>query len=351
MFILMLKHTLHHSVATIQILLLIFFSSCNPAQPSQPYEFFGISMTMEYRILIGDNITSSDDKLMIERIIIATFSEINETYNKWNPQSELSRLNRLKAGEIHPISPKMSQFLSETSKVVTLSEGQFDPTIEPLQKIWKEKLASGVLPKDEEIAKILPAIGWNNIHFNQKTFCKDHDATALDLGGIAKGYCIDLLTERLQKAGFINLFIEWGGEIRTSGQHPSGRPWRIFISRLGDKDSAHAIDELDLINQAIATSGDYLQYWDVLEKGEKVRYTHIFDPHTYHPILVKETSIASVSVLAPNCALADALATAAMLFPSVKEAEEWSTKVRKTYPETAFWITARKTEVQIAPKK
>lgn len=315
--------------------------SCNSAEPIQPHSFSGVTMTMEYRILIGDRWEFPEDVQIVKQIIDSTFAEIDAIYNKWNPDSELSQLNRLKAGERRPISAKLEHFLAHTAEIVALSEGRFDPTIEPLQKRWKEKLALGMTPTQEEIEAILPAVGWNHIHFHEGVFYKDHDATALDLGGIAKGYCIDLLIERLQKAGFSHLFVEWGGEIRAAGRHPSGRPWRIFISRLGDQDPVNAIDQLDLVDQAIATSGDYLQYWEVQEKGAPIRYTHIFDPHGHRPLPVNETSIASVSVAASSCMLADGLATAAMIFPSVTEAESWTNRVRQRHPDSTFWIISR----------
>ena len=60
---------------------------------------------------------------------------------------------------------------------------------------------------------------------------------------------------------------------------------------------------LALSNQAVSTSGDYQKYFED-EQGR--RWCHIFDPKTGHPVQHK---LASVSVVAPSCALADGLST------------------------------------------
>lgn len=133
--------------------------------------------------------------------------------------------------------------------------------------------------------------------------------------------------------------MEWGGEIRASGQHPDKRPWKIFISRLGDPDPSHAIATVELHDQAIATSGDYMQFWKVtLPGGGERLYFHIINPTTYRPLIATTTSIASVSVLASTCTFADGIAKVGMMFPTVKEAEKWADEIHSQYPDTQFWF-------------
>ena len=154
----------------------------------------------------------------------------------------------------------------------------------------------------------------------------------------------DFAVESLNQAGFPDVFVEWGGEIRATGQHPDGRPWNIFISRLGDLDPRHAIAFVSLNNEAIASSGDYLQNWTVRTGGlcsSQNTYCHIMDPWTFQPLKIEKNTIASASVSAPTCAFADGLATAAMLFSSIEEAKAWSEKIREKHPEVAFWFAVR----------
>ncbi len=307
--------------------------------------FGGTAMTIEYKIIIGHPLTK-ESQIRIEKIIAGAFQEIDAVFNKWNPDSEISRINRLKANVPATISSELQNFLTFTQQIVELSEGRFDPTIEPAQKLWKNALEQGHTPSDKEVADVSDVIGWNKIHFAEGLFVKDHDQTSLDLGGIAKGYCVDLLVERLNDAGYSDVYVEWGGEIRANGQHPDQRPWTIFISRLGDTNPEHAVATLGLKDQAIATSGDYLQNWTIphAKKNQDeglITYFHIVDPKTARPLVADQKTIASVSVIAGNCALADGLATAAMLFPSVEEAQSWADKVKNKHPEIAFWLISR----------
>ena len=356
-------------------------------------------MTIPYRILIGDPLNARE-KEIVTNIIADTFDEVDRIYNKWNPSSEISRLNRLKAGVRVSISPEMEMLLTMTNEIVMLTDYRFDPTIEPLQAIWKKYLIENKIPPEEEIQAVAKSIGWNHIHFEKGIFYKDSDLVSLDLGGIAKGYCVDLLVKRLNEAHFKNVFVDWGGEIKAIGEHPQKRPWMIFISRLGDANPEQAIAIVPLSDQAIATSGDYLQNWSIkpiktrvldkqcslferdflsglkifstpiagvlqarknfseqeekiLEEAhclsktrvrseEDIIYYHIIDPVTLAPRISTKKSVASASVLAPSCAFADGLATAAMMFSNVQEAEQWSDRLKKFYPEIKFWLISRK---------
>ncbi|MBA2727329.1 MAG: FAD:protein FMN transferase [Parachlamydiaceae bacterium] len=297
-------------------------------------------MTISYRVIVGKRLLADEIKA-VEVIIQAVFSEIDDLFNNWNPKSEISRLNRLKEHVKVPISSKMYDFLGQVEGIVTLTKGLFDPTIHPLYELWKSKLQGGSIPTSTEIKALSPAVGWDKIHFQDQIFFKDHDKTSLDLGGIAKGHCVDLIVERLINAKFSDLYVEWGGEIRTSGQHPDHRPWRVFISRLGDRNRQRGIGEVDLVNVALATSGDYLQNWSVNIDGKRVSYSHIIDPRTYYPLRMAHGSIASASIMAPSCAMADGIATAVMLLDNVGEAEIWIKQLQKQYPVYECWLHSR----------
>ncbi|MEZ5314643.1 MAG: FAD:protein FMN transferase [Chlamydiales bacterium] len=263
---------------------------------SAPQHLNGIAMTMTYTVQIGD---PNPDLLLVKEIITSTFSEIDKIYNNWNPQSEVSQLNCLSANEKYWLSPELANFLQLVEQIVELTEGRFDPTIGSI----KEDLFKKHLQSEQNF------IGWKTIHLEGNCFWKEHCETLLDLGGIAKGYAVDLLIERLQDAGFQNLFVEWGGEIRVTGQHPQQRPWRVAI---------FGGEIVELNEEAIATSGNYFQKWTI----EGKTYTHIIDPKTTLPLT--EGSIESASVVMKTCCEADAVATALMLFSSEEEAYLWA---------------------------
>jgi FAD:protein FMN transferase len=326
-------------VRGVLLLLTALLFGCQNMQ--NPTIFSGTAMTIDYKILIGQSI-SQHEKIKISTIINETFNEVDSIYNKWNPHSELAKLNDLKANIHVPLSSQMENFLKLTQSIVTLSEGRFDPTIEPIQQLWKHSLEKGYAATDIGIAMLLPSIGWDKIHIVNGFFSKDHDQTRLDLGGIAKGYCVDLLVERLNAVGYPHVFVEWGGEIRASGKHPDQRPWTVFISHLGDTNPENAIAIIPLNNSAIATSGDYLQNWTLqLEAQEKITYFHIFNPKTGMPLIANNKSIASASILAQSCAFADGIATAAMMFPTLSKAEEWLDSLKAKYPQITYWLISR----------
>lgn len=299
-------------------LTLLVFAGCSPQPEARRHN--GIAMTIEYNIIVENQYSAH----MVDTIIQETFLEVNAIHNKWNPSSELSRLNQGKGGT-YAISPKLENLLLLTDRVVQVTEGRFDPTIEPLQRLYKNGI-----PSQEQVDQVI--VGWDKIHLSPGQIEKQN-GLELDLGGIAKGYAVDLLVDNLNAAGLKNVFVEWGGEIRATGRHPSGRTWNISITKLDDKENS--ITTLGLTNQAAATSGDYLQFWKV---GDE-RFFHIYDPVTKRPL--KQGVIASATVVADTCAFADGLATAAMMFETEAEAIAWLERVRKQYPEVQYWLQTR----------
>lgn len=307
----------------------ILLFACEKKDSKNLASFEGVQMTMSYRVHIG-GLLQSQDKQKASTIIQQVFHEIDTIYNHWNPESELSHLNAAKAEIKQPISTDLSAFLFRTGEIVQLTGGRFDPTIAPLLKVWRNSLRDGKLPSDGEITAAAESVGWDKVHICDGLFWKDHEGTNLDLGGIVKGYTIDLIVERLNAAGYENVFVEWGGEIRASGSHPEGRPWRVGI----DNGKSEIVD---LIDSAIASSGDYFQNWTV----EGVTYFHIIDPKKFSPLIAADCSICSATVTAESCCLADALATAAMLFSNEEESKEWLRQIQTTIPSIHYWVLSR----------
>ncbi len=318
------------------VIFFLIFAACERNPPTKTTVFSGNVMTINYRIVIGSTLTP-EQTVEVETIISQTFHEINTTYNKWNPDSELSTLNNLGENQTVKLSPPLYQFLQLTDKVVKLSGGRFDPTIETVQTLWKNSLQKGQFPNESEIAALSNAVGWNKIHFEGGIFSKDFQATQLDLGGIAKGYAVDLLVENLASQGHSSIYVEWGGEIRTHGKHPQNRPWKVFISRLDDTNPNHAIAFVEMTNESLATSGDYLQKWSVA--GDE--YFHVIDATTLKPLKITKNSISSASVSTKECAVADALATAALTFATEDEAAEWLESIKIEYPELRYWLLTK----------
>jgi thiamine biosynthesis lipoprotein len=313
------------------IFLLLLLISCQERE-SNLTTLSGVAMTIPYTIHVAGGL-HGEKKERCEALIGQTFEKVNRIYNKWNPESELSSLNRLKAFEKRKISKELFELLELSNQIVILSQGRFDPTIEPLQALWKLSEAS---PTPLEQREVLPLLGWEKIHFDDGIFYKEHDLTALDLGAIAKGLAVDLLAEGLEQEGFSPCFVEWGGEIRAVGAHPEGRPWTIFISRFGDPDPDHSIATLPLDERGVATSGDYNQ---IMIKGGK-KLSHIYSRSKLSPLPIEKNGIKSATVIAPSCAMADALATCCFLFETTKECIAWAEHVQEEHPDVRFILAA-----------
>lgn len=298
------------------LLVMFFVLSCSSESSPSLYEFTGIVMTVPYRILIGHPL-SDNDIVLITKTIHSVFEEIDRTLNRWNPNSEVSKINRLKAHVPFSISQQMQEFLNRCAYFVALSKGQFDPTIEPLQCYWKGCFEYGMLPSQDVLNELIPTIGWNNIIIKDGTLQKKYDMTGLDFGGIAKGYAVDLMTQRISSLGFTSLYVDWGGEIRTLALHPEGRPWRVYVRDPENQDPINAIAILTLCNESLATSGDYLQKWTL---GNKT-YTHVIDLGTMQPLMLSENTITSVSVKSQECVVADVIATILMMSKDLEHAK------------------------------
>lgn len=293
-------------------------------------------MSIAYRVLVGSPL-GVDGQRSCQEIIDAVFDEIDAVYNEWNPDSEISQLNQADAATPIPLSDGLEGLFTSVDDIVRLSGGKFDPTVEPLIRLWRENLEGGRIPSDADCAFIADSVGWDKIHHEDGLFSKDCDRTQISLSAIAKGLCVDMISERLTEAGYRDTFVEWGGEIRSHGHHPEGRPWRVLVT--SDGSPSHATKVVDLVDQAIATSGVCHQQWHVEDSAHNTKtFTHIIDPTMQRPLEVGEGNIVSATVIAPTCALADSIATAAMLFPSVADAAQWVQELQQTHPQIQIWL-------------
>jgi thiamine biosynthesis lipoprotein len=169
------------------------------------------------------------------------------------------------------------------------------------------------VPLPEEIAARLADVGFENIEIRDAgALVKRRASVSLNLSSIAKGFGVDQVADVIRQAGFEDFLVEIGGEVCAAGVRPDGRPWRVGINR---PQPGARPDELykviPLQNQALATSGDYRQFF--VQDG--VRYSHIIDPRTGYPVTNR---VVSVSVVAETCTFADGLATAVMVMGAEK---------------------------------
>jgi len=230
-------------------------------------------------------------------------AELEQIFSRFQPESQLSQLNQV--GFLENASPEMLQVLALSHQVSLWSNGAFDITIKPLVDLYfANHTRMGALPSSQEVDEARQLVDYRRIQVNSKQVTLSQPGMSLTMDGIAKGYIVDAGVAKLRELGFTNVLVEAGGDLVTCGEEQPGKHgWQVGIqsprsSRPG------IIERLSTSGQAIATSGDYQQTFT-----PDFTHHHIIDPRTGY----SGSEIASATVTAPTAALADALATSAMV--------------------------------------
>lgn len=267
----------------------------------------GKTMGTTWSALLGKP-SSAAESAALTALLQQKLDWINKLMSTYDPDSEISRFNDSSSTGWITVSPETAQVVALAQEISRLSGGAFDVTVGPLVDLWgfgpvprKERL-----PSENEIAAIRRQIGYGHLQVRQTppALRKEIPGLRIDLSAIAKGYAVDLLAEILTAHGFKDMVVEIGGEMVVKGRNPDGRPWRIAVEKPAPGQRA-AEKIFSLTDTGMATSGNYRNFF--VEGGQ--RYGHTIDPATGRPVRHK---LASVTVLAPTCARADALATALM---------------------------------------
>jgi FAD:protein FMN transferase len=236
--------------------------------------------------------------------------QVNESLSTYREGSEINRFSRFsRTGVEFPVSRDFVQVMRSAARVHELSGGAWDGTVRPLVDLW----GFGPLPpareppKADRIEDLRRQVGFDRIEIRPGALVKREASVTLDLSSIAKGYGVDEVAELIRSEGYSGFLVEIGGEVYAAGSRRGGGPWRVGINR---PRASAAPDELyrvaPLRDAALATSGDYRSFF----VRDGVRYSHVLDPRTGRPVT---NGVVSVSVLAPDCTLADGLATAVMV--------------------------------------
>lgn len=299
--------TIKHPILVLS-LFSFFLLTCHRITPSDRLlEFQGETMGTYYSVKVvrQKNLKKSSPPDALQSGIDYRLRKLNNQMSTYLPESELSRFNTFRDTTWFPVSPALFKVMKEAIRISRLSEGAFDMTVGPLVNLWGfgPTTREDHIPPEDQIQQALKLVGYEKILLkaNPPRVKKQMVKMYCDLSGIAKGYGVDLVADYLDSLGFTNYLVEIGGEIRTKGRSQLGQFWRVGISTPDNQFGLQKI--LSLQNTAIATSGDYRNYF---EKNGK-RYSHTIDPKTGRPVTHK---LASVSVIQVSCMVADALATA-----------------------------------------
>ncbi|MGB9677473.1 MAG: FAD:protein FMN transferase [Candidatus Ratteibacteria bacterium] len=222
--------------------------------------------------------------------------KLEDRLSIFKKESEISKLNKYKK---YRVSPELAELIKKSIYISKITEGAFDITCKKIIDLYKKKSQQNTLPTIEEINKVLKETGWEKIKINGNEIYLSGEAE-IDLGGIAKGFIVDKVAEFLKSNGIKNGIINAGGDIYCWGVNQENKNWRIGIENPFKEDEI--IGYFEITDSGIATSGNYKRYIKIKEK----KIGHIINPKTGMP--VKNTSV-SVTIIGPDCATADGLAT------------------------------------------
>ena len=243
--------------------------------------------------------------------VAARLEELDNLFSTYRPDSEVSRFNAHPGLEWFGVSPDFLAVLEQSVSVSQLTGGAFDATVGPLVELWGFGAgdASGRVPDPEEVQILLRATGSDHLQWRESppAVRRTRPNVRLDFSAVAKGHAVDRIWELLSEAGLQAYLVEIGGEVRTRGRRADGRDWSIGIE---NPDGSGVAEAVPLRDAAIATSGDYRNFFE----HDGRRYSHVIDPRTGWPVA---HDLASVTVVGPTAARADALATALLVLGPV----------------------------------
>jgi thiamine biosynthesis lipoprotein ApbE len=191
----------------------------------------GPAMGTTYRVTLAADI-SGMNRGQVHREVEAVLARIDRAASTWRDDSDASRFNLAAAGEWVTVSPDLMALVETARGIHEQSEGAFDVTVGPLVRLWGD---GRVEPSDAAIAVARGCVGMRSIESRPHTsevvaaLRKTRHGVEIDLSGIAPGYAVDRIGERLLELGSAAHLVELGGEVRAWGQPAEGRPWRVWL--------------------------------------------------------------------------------------------------------------------------
>ena len=215
-----------------------------------------------------------------------------------NEESQVYALNQRGSLEV---SDDLAEIIQRGKEIFQETDGLFDDTIYPLMELWGFPTGEYHVPSGEEIENLLPDVDGGTVEISGNTVTLG-EGQQIDLGGIAKGYTGEKLTEIFQGYGVSSAMVSLGGNIQAIGTKPDGSSWRVGI-RDPKGGQADYIGVIQVQDEAVVTSGGYERYFQANGKT----YIHIIDPRTGYPV---ENDLLSVTIVSRDGTLADGLSTA-----------------------------------------
>ncbi len=285
--------------ACLRLLVWVTLALCSCSRVATPHSKTRTLMDTLVTVTIYDADKSAPGNI---DAAFARMKELESLLNVHDPTSELSWLSRQAGKQPVTVSADTFSLLEESLRIGRLTGGAFDPTISPLVSLWKQAAQRKRLPDKRELESASIRVDYRKVILDREAFSVRllPPVSAIDLGGIAKGYAAEEAARLLLSRGVGSALVEPGGDIFALGTKPGGKPWVVGVQNPFEE--SDFITRLSVSDAAVVTSGNYRRFFEI----EGRRFSHIIDPRTGWPADL----VPSVTVIAPHGAEADALATA-----------------------------------------
>ncbi len=232
---------------------------------------------------------------------------MDDLFSTRKPKSDISKIN-LAAGSGRPVevSADTAAILARAKEYAVETNGFFDVTVGNLVDLWEQAKTDGALPQPDDISAAIHTVDFKGLKVDttKNTAQLENRGQKIDLGGIAKGYITDGLVRMLRAEGVESALINLGGNAYALGKKNQFSAWNIGIQ--DPKNPNKLLGSIRAENQCVITSGDYQRYFEL----NGVRYHHILNPNTGSP---SNSGLRSVTIVAEDATLADALSTACFI--------------------------------------
>ena len=317
------------------LLLLPVLAACGEQRLPQ-LELAGTALGTTFKVAIVEPAPNLDSEAL-EADILAALTRIDKLASTWRDDSELSAFNSSRSTDWIDVTAEFCDALAAAQAISRLTGGAFDVTVGPLVNLWGfgPNGSTAEPPPDDAIASAMVNVGFDKLQTDCEagTVRKDAADVYVDLSGWAKGHAVDTLAELLDVQSVANYLVEIGGEIRVSGHNSERRKWAVAIEAPATyKRVQQAV--IRVSNTSVATSGDYRNYF---EHGGN-SYSHTIDPRTGRPVTHE---LAAVTVVHPENAFADAMATALLVL-----GPDAGPELAEGLGVAAYFLVRRPTEIQ-----
>ena len=252
----------------------------------------------------------------LHKEVKATLLQVDNSLSMFNKNSIISAFNNNNRDTT--ANEMFTEVFNLAQEISAKTGGAFDITVAPLVNAWGFGFKKGELPDSATVEELRSKVGYATVSLVDGKLAKQNPGTMLDCSAIAKGYGCDMVARLLDSRNITDYMIEIGGEVVTKGKNDRGTAWNISISKPTENTtgSHNAHQRIVAISgKAMATSGNYRNFR--IENGKK--YAHTIGPRTGYPV---QHSLLSATVIAENCAKADAYATSFMVMGLEKAIEQ-----------------------------